>query len=154
MPEKAAYTPGMQVPPEYRPEKAAYTPGMQVPPEYRVVQDTRLLVTGAALFGVSYLPMAIFGIHAMATTDDHSGAFFLIPVFPPLLLPFAPLGQSPGFGFVRTAFLVDGILQVGGIGLLIAGAVTSGKYLKRKDIAALMPSVSVGSRSVGFQWSF
>lgn len=136
------------------PEKEAYTPGMQVPPEYRVVEGPRkaLLVSGAATFGVSYLAMASFGIYGLATTNDQSGASMLIPVVSPIMWIFAPIGS--GFGLFRTALLVDGVLQAAGIGLLIAGAVTPGKYLKRRDIAAVMPSVSVGPRSVGLQWSF
>lgn len=137
------------------PAKREYTPGMQIPPEYRVVEGPRkpLLISGAAAFGVSYLSMVGLGIYALATTNEQSGASMLIPVISPFGWAFAPFGTS-GFNSIHAAFLVDGVLQVAGIGLLIAGAATPGKYLERKDIASAIPSVSVGPRSVGFQWTF
>jgi len=137
------------------PETQKYTPGMQIPPEYRLVEGPRkpLLISGAVTFGVGYLPMAVFGIYGIAIGEAGSGITAMIPFLGPIGFAFAPIGTG-GFNLLRTAFLAEGILQVAGAGLLIAGAVTPGKYLKRKDIAAAIPSVSVGPRSVGLQWSF
>ena len=136
------------------PAKMDYTPGMQIPPQYRLVEGPRkaLLISGAVTFGVSYLSMVGFGIYGIALGEAGSGITAMIPFLGPFGFAFAPYGS--GFNWVHTTFLVDGILQVAGAGLLIAGAVTPGKYLKRKDIAAAIPAVSVGPRSVGLQWTF
>lgn len=141
------------------PDRREYTPGMKVPPEYRVVEGPRkkLLVSGAVVFGVSYLAMASLGIYGLATTtgDATGSVFMFIPVLPPFGYALAPTyNASSGSALLRTAFFVDGVMQVAGIGLLIAGAVTRGKYLERQNVVSVVPSVTVGPKSVGFQWSF
>ena len=141
----------------FLPKTQPYTQGMQIPVGYRLTEGPRkpLLIAGAITFGIGYLPMVIFGIAASTNPNESSGSPFteMIPVVSPVLWAFAPYGSN-GFNYIHTAFLVDGIVQAAGIGLLIAGAVTHGKYLKRQDIAAMVPSVSVGPRFVGVQWSF
>jgi hypothetical protein len=167
------YGPGYTTPiyqqtqPSYIPQSVAFSgpriikdwsEGEPIPPGYHEATRIRrgLVVGGAVLFGTTYLLSAIV---AAAVTDCHcggtAGALFI-----PGAGPFVELGQSNSA--TGSLFLVlDGVSQLGGIAMFVAGLAAPRTVLVRNDLGstsafhlALSPIVGPGRSGMGVVGTF
>jgi hypothetical protein len=122
-----------------------------VPFGYHFDEQSRkgLIVGGAVTFGTMYSLTAGLGLVGMAFGGTGQGAeIFLIPLAGPFIAT-----QTAGNTPASTALLVaDGLLQVGGVAMLVAGIVARETVLVRNDVARgfLMPTpMTFGPNSGG-----
>ncbi len=116
--------PAVQPPPAYQqpPPQQAYPaprdwrPGDPVPPGYQEVSEPRrgLIVGGSLVFGIPYLTSLLVGVIAI----DLGGAN-LWPMLLPVVGPFIQLAIPPDT--FNALLVLDGVLQVGGVAMFIAG---------------------------------
>lgn len=133
------------------PAPAYYAP----PPRTIVRYDLRprygLIAGGASILGVAWLSTALAGLIVSAANDIctiESGSTCTNaawPLFLPVLGPFIELAyvQGPGTSTVRGLLVFDGILQAGGLAMIIAGAVA------KKPRPVYASSVQVAPLTVG-----
>jgi hypothetical protein len=177
-PERGArppVAPSPEAPAYIGPYTMDYIEGAEVPPGYIKVERVRkgLVIAGAVTFGVSWLVSATAGV---ALTDESNGGdcayesysengYYYsechdndenegaIPLFIPLVGPFIAMGtmedvEGPG----RAALFLDGVVQVGGMAMLIAGVAAKQTVLVRSGNTTV--SVAPGPGSVNFTGSF
>jgi hypothetical protein len=124
--------------------------GEPIPPGYHPVTRIRkgLVIGGAVTFGVVYLTTALIGA-AVSDLGAKSGKLLLIPIAGP----FATLstGTTSGDFFL----VLNGIVQAGGVAMLIAGIAAPKTILIRNDLGKpkleLLPTpMTFGANSGGF----
>lgn len=160
-PPPAGYAPPGQVPyPAYGappaptgPRVMPYEDGYPVPDGYHPTTRVRtgLVIGGAITFGLPYL--------ITATTGGSGGEGVLVV---PLAGPFIEIGRLHAGGgsgdksleaIVTGILVVDGLMQVGGAAMLIAGLVNKKKVLVRDDVAKStwhVTPLTMGQGGVGF----
>jgi hypothetical protein len=167
--------PSAEVPGYVGPYTMDYIEGAEVPPGYIKVERIRkgLVIAGAVTFGVSWLVSATAGValtdesnhnecyaygddieggggyYSECRDDDNEGA---IPLFIPLVGPFIAMGTMDAEGPGRAALFLDGVVQVGGMAMLIAGVAAKQTVLVRSGNTTV--SVAPGPGSVQFTGSF
>jgi hypothetical protein len=135
-----------------------YKEGDAVPPGYRVEDRARrgLVIAGAVTFGSAYL-ISILGASAAVSDggreSEQFGALFI-----PVAGPFVTIGTAgdDASGAVPI-FILDGIAQIGGVVMFIAGMAATQTLLVREDVAStpiLRPDVAVGPRGASASWRF
>ena len=131
------------------PRTLEWEPGEPVPQGYRPVSQIRtgLVVGGAVTFGSVWLLNALV---ASVGIDINQGQAW--PLYIPILGPFIAMGTFQRVQAVDAFFLVlDGIVQAGGLAMLIAGIAAPRHQLVRNRYTSLlfpMP-VSFGNGSAG-----
>ncbi|UQA63408.1 hypothetical protein [Polyangium aurulentum] len=137
LPDEMPYEAGMQIPPGYRRTKKANRP--------LVIAGTVVLATG---YGLS-LPVGITGV----IFDSEELGWLLMPVVGPFVSA-ATLGNRDSL--VTALIIFDGITQLGGLSLLIAGLTAKEEVIERKDevMARPAPEFFVGPGSVGMRMKF
>jgi hypothetical protein len=125
--------------------------GQPVPAGYRVSTKYRtgLIVGGAVTFGVLWFLTAIPS--AIAADAEKNGTIALGII--PLAGPFALIPQSGGLISVELLAAIDGLGQLAGAAMLIAGIAAPRKILVRADVGGvtLMPKpMTFGHYSAGF----
>jgi hypothetical protein len=137
------------------PRTLPYDEGQAVPPGYHVEERARrgLVIAGTVTFGSAYL-ISILGASSAVASDDNSSDDFA-PLFIPVAGPFITLGTAEDADGVAPIFILDGIAQVGGLALLIAGLAAQESILVRNPEVAtgMVPDVSLGQRSTA-TWRF
>lgn len=141
----------------YMPYELDYYDGMTVPDGYMKVDKTRtgLIIAGAITFGVSYLAAAAAAVAqddeeqsaCGGHTSHHGGEGYTCilrdnddytPLYIPLAGPFIAMGTMENQnGAVRSLLLIDGVAQVGGAAMFIAGLVAKKTILVRTKHATL-----------------
>jgi hypothetical protein len=139
------------------PRTLEYTEGQPIPPGYRVRTRSRrgLAIAGAATFGGPYLVSLLVGATLVADGDKNSGRY--APLMIPIVGPFIATSTLSSQGAGTFWLVVDGIAQVGGVGLFVAGLAMDEKALVRGDVEArssIVPSVLVGPSSASARWRF
>ena len=131
--------------------------GEPVPPGYHPVTRIRkgLVVGGAVTFGAVYL----INVFAAALSHDACNAVAgsrcsgaLTPLYIPIAGPFVQLGSS-STASGSFALVLDGLLQAGGVAMLIAGIAAPKTMLIRNDLAKieLKPTpMTFGKTGAGF----
>jgi hypothetical protein len=150
--------------PWYAPRVLAYEEGQPIPPGYAVTQRRRrsLIVAGAALFGASWLTSALTAATVVAGTNRHRSE--VAPLFAPFAGPWITVATSrdarlddPDRRMNGVLLVVDGVAQLTGAALFLAGMVTREPVLTRTrqsfDTAAL-PEILVGGRAAALRWRF
>ncbi|APR75064.1 Vegetative cell wall protein gp1 precursor (Hydroxyproline-rich glycoprotein 1) [Minicystis rosea] len=153
--------------PWYAPVVIPYEDGMPIPPGYGLTHRRRraLIATGAALFGASYLTSALTAATVVAGIDKHRSE--VAPLFIPFAGPWITLATSrdaqlndPDRRMNGVLLVVDGVAQITGAALFIAGMVTREPILMRtrasydKSAMLAVPEVLVGGRSASLRWVF
>ncbi len=109
------------------------------------------MITGAVLFGVTYLP----SLGIAASVDD--GDDELIPLAIPLAGPFITMGTAGSEGAGTFWLAVDGVTQITGASLFIASFAARSSFLKRVaggNPGDGVPQVAVGPSSVSVRGAF
>lgn len=164
-----------------RPNELEYIEGMDVPDGYMLVERTRtgLVIAGGVTFGVGYLAAVTA---AVASSDErHEGCFGggyargdyeggwhdeevaycvegaenedFVPLYIPIVGPFIAMGTlEHADGGMRAALLLDGVVQIGGAAMFIAGLAAPKTVLLRTEHASM--SVAPGPGSLQLLGSF
>jgi hypothetical protein len=134
------------------PRTLEWEPGEPVPQGYRPVTQIRtgLVVAGAVTFGAVWLLNVLTASIAIDTSQGQA-----IPLFVPVIGPFIAMGTFRSLQAVDVFFLsLDGLVQAGGIAMLVAGiAVPKHQLVRNRYAELLVPKpVSFGNGSVGLAW--
>lgn len=135
------------------PARLKWDEGDPIPPGYapKSRPNLPLLITGAVLFGVTYLPS--LGIAASVEEGDDE----LIPLAIPLAGPFITIATADAEGAGTFWLAVDGVVQVTGATLFISSFVAKSKFLRRvagEPLADGAPSIAIGPSSVHVKGAF
>lgn len=132
--------------------------GEPIPPGYHPVTRIRkgLVIGGAVTFGVIYLTNVLVAvIHSDACKSLDCTSTSLKPLYAPIVGPFIQMGSTSSA--TGNFFLVlDGLLQAGGVAMLIAGIAAPKTVLVRNDLALtkkleIRPTpMTFGPSSAGF----
>jgi hypothetical protein len=155
-PPPGAYPPGYPPPPgygynPYAPPPASVAPwtldyedGDPIPPGYHV--DTRirkgLVIGGAVTLGTTWLITCLTGAILTTAFGDE-----FAPLFAPVAGPFITIGTAQASGGGLALLAVDGVIQTGGLAMLIVGIAVPKTVLIRNDASA--PSFQVTPMMVG-----
>jgi hypothetical protein len=136
------------------PDVIDYNEGTPIPPGYKYVERDRkrLVISGSIIFSVMY-GVTLMGAIASAIDVDSE----YLPMFIPLIGPFVTAGNAQHMDGIWKFFLVtDGLAQVTGAALLVAGLAWSEKVLVRDKTlqTSLAPELLVGPGSVGMRLRF
>ncbi|MDI3281876.1 hypothetical protein [Polyangium sp. 15x6] len=145
------YPPAAPAETEERKPVMPYKGGL-VPPGYVLEERIRkgLVIGGSVVFGTFYLFSAAGAAAAESTRTPWAALY--VPVIGPFIV--AGAGNFSGSdNYARPLFIFDGLVQAGGVAMLVAGIVAKQKVLVREDLAA-GPEFFVGPRSVGMKMSF
>jgi hypothetical protein len=154
------------------PYEMEYLEGAEIPPGYMKVERMRkgLVIAGAVTFGVSWLVSATAGValtdehnnNSCAYSEDYSGNGYgycddddesdAVPLFIPVVGPFIAMGTLDAEGPGRAALFLDGVVQVGGLAMLIAGVAATRTVLVRTPAATV--AIAPGPSSVHLTGSF
>jgi hypothetical protein len=145
------YPPAMM----FGPSRLPYNDGEPVPPGYEIQTRPRMgmakagIATLVPLYGLS----ALFGATYLGREDGAAQAY--APLLIPVIGPFATMGTAGTAEFGTTILALNGLGQLAGAALLIAGLLTDEQYLARRRAGLdIRPEVSVGPRSVALRWQF
>jgi hypothetical protein len=157
--------------PGYGAPPPAATPPLRMdpdhpPPGYHTESRIRtgMAVGGGVMLGAAYLISA--GVGAAGMTDDNRG---LDPLFVPVVGPFVTLSTArvfhrtdDGLAYVGKVFggiglILDGVVQVAGLSLLVAGLAAQKQVVVRdrdEDISRVLPKIDVGPTGGSMTWQF
>lgn len=152
--------------PKPRPREMPYDPGKPIPEGYHLETraNRKLIGAGAGVLGGAWIFSVVL---ASVIIDQNSGNDLGYgPLFAPVLGPFIALGTSTldwdQDGYVGAFLVLDGLAQVGGAAMLIAGLVRDVKLLVRDPdkpaatpaATGLVPDVRIGAGSGSLTWRF
>ncbi len=126
-----------------------------IPPGFAVRSRANrpLVVAGAITFGVPYVFSAL--IASVLVSFDSRNAGDGAPLFIPVVGPFITIGTLNAEGAATFWLVVDGLTQVGGAAMFVAGLTMREKYLQRTATqASLEPEVIVGPGGMKLKWTF
>jgi hypothetical protein len=127
--------------------------GDTVPSGFHPVQRMRrgFIVAGAVTFGSLYL-ISAFGAAAVHDANANRGTDNADALFVPAVGPFIQMGRTTS-AFGNMSNLIDGIVQCGGLTMLIYGLTTPRTILVRNDLGmTFLPVPYVSSRGAGLGW--
>jgi len=135
-----------------RPRVLPYVEGDAIPPGYH--RDTqirkKLVIAGASVLGGLWI-LSMVG--ASVEYDDRDGTGSeddVLPLYAPIVGPFITMGTAKMEAFTTSILIIDGIGQVGGAALLIAGLAAQEDVLVRdKTPPALTVAPSFGPHHAG-----
>jgi hypothetical protein len=125
--------------------------GQPIPPGYHAKTKIRagLVGAGAGLLGGFWLITALPSV--VIADVSHNGSVALGAI--PLAGPFALIPQSGGYASVDFVLVFDGLIQVAGAAMLIAGIAAPKTVLVRDDIAKVVKylpkPVAIGKNGAG-----
>lgn len=116
-------------PPYYGPETLEYDEDRPIPPGYHVESSVRkgLVIGGAVTFGAVYLINVLVAIPLVAHDDDFT------PLYVPAAGPFVTMATEQSEGAGTTVLAIDGIVQTGGLLMLVLGLALQKEELVRDD---------------------
>jgi hypothetical protein len=135
------------------PRVMPWTESDPIPPGYHEGRRIRLglLIAGVSVLGSFWLPTCVIG----SFSDD---AVTTIEGCTPVVGPFALIGQAgstgaSGAGGEVAALIADGVIQLGGLGMMVAG-IMGERVLLRADVRAARSwwapvPLRLGSRGAG-----
>lgn len=136
------------------PSRLPYDETIPIPPGYEIQTRPRMgLIKGglATLIPLYALSALGGGVYLGAENGD---AQEFGPLIIPIVGPFATIATSDSSGGTPF-FLLDGLGQLTGAALCIAGMLSSEKYLARQTATTnLRPDVAVGPTSMTLRWQF
>lgn len=149
--------------PWYAPKTIPYVESMPIPLGYELGTARRndLVYAGAAVFGVSWLASVLTAATVVAGNNRHRAE--VAPLFAPFAGPWITLGTSRDAALAdpdrRTngaLLIVDGVAQIGGAALFIAGLVLREPVLVRTTPKPSLtkPEVLVSGRGAALRWTF
>jgi hypothetical protein len=129
---------GVPPTPMLGPKKMDYEEGDPIPPGYHTETSIRkgLVIGGGVTFGAVYIFSALFasvldaGENAIGDNNDDS----FVPLYIPVVGPFITIGSAQSDGGGTFILVVDGVAQVGGIAMFIAGLAAQRTELVRNDV--------------------
>jgi hypothetical protein len=171
-PKPPARPAGPPVPPlATGPDELEWVEGAAIPPGYE--PDTRvrkgLLIGGLVTFGVAWLGSAAAASYFIEKDDQYSDRTFQVgdeegeeypaaaPLYVPVIGPFVAIGTMDPDKQVTAALVADGIVQIGGVAMALAGLIAQEKVLVRTESAsvAVVPTVTTnGAGGVSLTGSF
>ncbi|WP_156040433.1 hypothetical protein [Chondromyces apiculatus] len=139
------------------------------PPGYRLEMrpNTTMSVVGASIFGGAYVSSVLLA-GTLVTVEGNNPEDWAA-LFAPIVGPFVTMGTGEDVGFgprgnatAAVLLLVDGVTQVTGAALFIAGLMTDHKIWVRGDIplkpqaerATPVPELMIGLRGAGLRMRF
>lgn len=156
-----------------RPYELEYIEGMDVPDGYMLVDRTRtgLVVAGAVTFGVGWLAAVTAAV--ASSGERYEGCFGggydggrheeevafscvegaeredFVPLYIPIAGPFIAMGTlEHAEGGMRAGLLLDGVAQVGGAAMFIAGLAAKRTVLVRTEHASMTVAPGPGSLQI------
>jgi len=138
----------------FGPARVPYHEDESIPPGYEIRTQPRmgLAKAGIATFVPLYALSALYG--GLYLGNESGEAKEYGPMIIPVIGPFATMGtasDSDGNLFL----LLDGIGQLTGAALFIAGMLSEEKYLARTTAGLnLRPEVLISPKSVAMRWEF
>lgn len=123
-------------PPGYAPRKIP-SDGGQPPPGYRLGSEPRtgLWVTGVGLLGGAYLASFLAAGTAVSEGEDD-----IAPLFIPVAGPWITVRTADDGDELRVPLVMDGLVQLAGLGLLIGGLAAQREVFVRSDVASSTPA--------------
>jgi hypothetical protein len=136
-------------PPNVGPRMMDYEQGQPVPAGYHVETKARkgLAIAGGVMFGSFYI-LSAFG--AAIASDGHDKQAW--PFWVPAIGPFIALGtekhnalrsSNDATASLTFLYVIDGIVQTGGLAMLVAGIALPSQKLVRDDIGLLDDKVHI-----------
>jgi hypothetical protein len=125
--------------------------GQPIPPGYHPKTKIRagLVGAGAGVLGGFWLATALPSVVVADATGNGAAALGAIPIAGP----FALIPQSGGFASLDFLFVLDGLAQVAGAAMLIAGIAAPKTVLVRNDVGkvTILPKpMTFGKTGAGF----
>jgi hypothetical protein len=136
-----------------RPRELDWEDGQPIPEGYRVEGRIRkgLVIAGAATFGAAYILTALGAAIAIDNSEDGEP---YEPLFIPVAGPFVTIRTADASATATFGLVVDGVVQVGGLAMLIAGLAAQEQVLVRVGDAELTPVVGDRMGGLGLGGSF
>lgn len=151
------------------PHRLPYEKGDPIPPGYQIEKRSKrgLLITGGTLFGLAY-----GGSLVAAASDGSDLGWLVVPIVGPFVTLFKQdlscdadpnqpammertcSEQAFSSGRRVALLLVDGLVQVTGAALLLAGLTSSEQQLVREPGVVVRPEVGWGTYGVRLNGSF
>ncbi len=147
--------PGYYPPPIFGPSRLPYAEGDPVPPGYVIETRPRykLATAGIATFAPFYGLSVLFA-GSFAGNEGPSAGWYT-PLFIPVIGPFVAIGASDAESAGTFMLMLDGIGQVTGAALFVAGMLADEKFVSRTPTAFdPRPEVMVGPRAAALRWHF
>ena len=144
------YPPAMM----FGPSRLPYSENDPIPPGYEIQTRPRMGMAkaGIATFVPLYAMSVIGGSVYLGSESGDAKRYG--PLLIPVVGPFATIGTANDDGSTLF-FVLDGIGQITGAALFIAGMLSEEKYLGRKTAGLnLRPEVFIGPKSIAMQWQF
>ncbi len=157
-PHPPAHPAGPPVPPLVTgPDELEWVEGAAIPPGYE--PDTRvrkgLLIGGLVTFGVAWLGSAAAASYLIERDEyddrtfhvgDDSGEDYpaAAPLYVPVIGPFVAIGTMQPNKQITAALVADGVVQMGGLAMALAGLIAQEQVLVRSKTAsvAVVPTAS------------
>ncbi|MEM1032951.1 MAG: hypothetical protein AAGN82_21575 [Myxococcota bacterium] len=145
-----------------------YEDGDPIPPGYKVQSKVRkdLVVAGSVVLGSAWLISVLSAAIAQTVdeVDEQTGEVLndtgpndWIPLYIPVVGPFITIGTVGASGGGVGILLLDGVVQSGGLAMLIAGIALPKKALVKTygDVElTIAPQVGMGHQSLGLHGRF
>ncbi len=138
----------------FGPSRLPYNENEPVPPGYEIQTRPRMGMAkaGIATFAPLYALSALFGATYLGSESGEAKEYG--PMIIPVIGPFATMGTSDSGGG-NLFLLLDGVGQLTGAALFIAGMLSEEKYLTRQTAGLnLRPEVLISPKSVAMRWEF
>ncbi len=136
------------------PSRLPYGENEPVPPGYAIQTRPRMGMAkaGIATFAPLYALSALFG--GLYLGNESGDASKYGPMIIPVIGPFVTMGTSDDSDG-NLFLLLDGVGQLTGAALFVAGMLSEEKYLARKTAGLnLRPEVFISPKSVAMRWEF
>jgi len=162
-PKPPAHPAGPPVPPlATGPDELEWVEGAAIPPGYE--PDTRvrkgLLIGGLVTFGVAWLGSAAAATYFIEQdrynertfqVGDDSGEEYpaAAPLYVPVIGPFIAIGTMDPDKRITAALVADGVVQIGGLAMALAGLIAQEQVLVRSDTASVTVVPTVAPQGAG-----
>ena len=130
--------------PSLGPKVMDYDDGQPVPQGYHVETRIRkgLAIGGGVMFGSMYL-LSAFGAAVASDTGDKNAWPFWVPAIGPFIAIGTEHNSGAGSSSLTFLYVIDGLVQTGGLAMLIAGIALPSTKLVRDDIGLLHDTVHI-----------
>jgi hypothetical protein len=138
----------------FMPSRLPYNENERIPPGYEIQTRPRMGMAkaGIATFVPLYGLSALFGATYLGNEKGDSKKYG--PMIIPVIGPFATIGTADT-DEATFILVLDGVGQLAGAALFIAGMLSDEKYLTRQTAGLnLRPEVFIGPQSVAMRWQF
>ena len=131
-------------PAQLGPKVMDYDEGQPVPQGYHVETRIRkgLAIGGGVMFGSMYL-LSAFGAAVASDTGDKNAWPFWVPAIGPFIAIGTEHNSGNGASSLTFLYVIDGIVQTGGLAMFIAGIALPSQKLVRDDIGLLHDTVHI-----------